>query len=147
MSLSTKVGGVWKDVSNVHTKVSGSWKQVSEVWTKVSGVWKLVWQYFSAALDDTSYFGSNGVISPGVPVSALAPVQCIVTGGQAPYTYLWTLTGGYDNLFNSTTANPTIRILSSTDRTESGTIYCTVTDALSNVTNTPTATWELEISG
>lgn len=38
--VSTRVGGVWKDVASVHTKVSGSWKTAADMPVNVGGVWK-----------------------------------------------------------------------------------------------------------
>ncbi len=35
-----KVGGNWKEVTELHTKVGGVWKAITEGWVNVSGVWK-----------------------------------------------------------------------------------------------------------
>ena len=43
MSISVKVNGAYKEMSDCKVKVAGAWKQAAAVYTKVNGVWKEVW--------------------------------------------------------------------------------------------------------
>lgn len=40
MSIHTKVGGAWKNVSEAYVKVGGAWKRCQNVYVKANGVWK-----------------------------------------------------------------------------------------------------------
>ena len=51
VQASVRVGGVWKDVSNIYTKVSGAWKEITAAYTKVSGDWK---DMFNSGVNFTS---------------------------------------------------------------------------------------------
>jgi hypothetical protein len=66
VQASVKVGGAWKDVSNIYTKVSGAWKEITAAYVKVSGAWK---DMFNSGLNFTataSGFGdTNGGNSSG----------------------------------------------------------------------------------
>jgi len=66
VQASVRVGGAWKDVSNIYTKVSGVWKQITAGYVRVSGAWKAL---FNSGLDFTSTasgFGdTNGGTSSG----------------------------------------------------------------------------------
>lgn len=54
MTMHTKVGGAWKDITEAHTKVGGSWKEITEGWTKVGGVWKQFYANFIPQLSECS---------------------------------------------------------------------------------------------
>ena len=138
MSSHIKVAGVWRDVQTMHVKVSGVWKQVSDAWLKVGGVWKQVYTALTAELNSSSYFGTG--FSPGF--ASVYP--SVIVEGTGPFTYVWTVTGVYSLLINETTADLTIR-LGTAPEYQTGTVYCTVTDALGNSVATPTSTWELEV--
>lgn len=43
MSLSVRVGGSWRNASDVHTRVGGAWKKATKVWVRVNGSWKEIW--------------------------------------------------------------------------------------------------------
>ena len=40
MSIHTRVGGAWKNVSEAYVKVGGAWKRCQNVYVKANGVWK-----------------------------------------------------------------------------------------------------------
>lgn len=40
MTAHTRIGGAWKDVTEIHAKVGGAWKEVTEGHTKIGGVWQ-----------------------------------------------------------------------------------------------------------
>ena len=48
MTLKTKVGGEWKDISTLKVKIGGEWKDVSTLYSKKDGAWVTV--YSSGAL-------------------------------------------------------------------------------------------------
>ena len=35
-----KIGGDWKDISNIYTKVSNAWKEVTAAYVNIGGAWK-----------------------------------------------------------------------------------------------------------
>ena len=61
-----KVGGVWKETTNMYTKVSGAWKEITAAYTKVSGTWKALFNSGVNFNQTSSGFGdTNGGTSSG----------------------------------------------------------------------------------
>jgi hypothetical protein len=54
-----RVGGVWKQPSQVFVKVAGSWKQVATVHCKVAGVWKQTTLAGPPAVPTLTYSAQN----------------------------------------------------------------------------------------
>ena len=51
VQASVRVGGAWKDVSNIYAKVSGAWKEITAAYTRVGGYWK---DMFNSGINFTS---------------------------------------------------------------------------------------------
>ena len=66
VQASVKVGGAWKDISNIYTKVSGAWKEITAAYTKVSGDWKALFNSGLNFIETSSGFGnSEGNLTSG----------------------------------------------------------------------------------
>jgi hypothetical protein len=66
VQASTKVGGVWKEVTDIQTKVSGVWKTVTAGYVKVSGAWKALFNSGLNFVSTAAGFGNtNGNTSSG----------------------------------------------------------------------------------
>jgi hypothetical protein len=66
VQASTKIGGVWKEVTGIQTKVSGAWKTVTAGYVKVSGAWKALFNSGLNFASTSSGFGNpNGNTSSG----------------------------------------------------------------------------------
>lgn len=65
-----KVGGEWKDITDIYTKVSGAWKQVTAAYVKVAGAWKAIFNSGVNFLSSAAGFGdATGNSSSGTPGS------------------------------------------------------------------------------
>lgn len=65
-----KVGGEWKDITDIYTKVSGVWKQVTAAYVKVAGAWKAIFNSGVEFLSSAAGFGDvTGNSSSGTPGS------------------------------------------------------------------------------
>jgi len=146
MSLSTKVGGLWKDVSTVHVKVGGVWKPVADGWTKVSGVWKLVYSALQARLNLLAYSASNFILFPGGPAVTAKFTASLIIEGTGPFTYQWYYTGVPSTVTSPTAATFTIRLIDNEAAEASGTVWCEVTDSYGNTVTADAAPWSLALT-
>ena len=143
MSLSAKVGGVWKDGATLSAKVSGAWKTVSSGWLKVGGVWKQFYAGLAAAVTG-DLTNSSPILFPPSPESVSVVASLDITG-TAPYTYLWSYTG-FPSTVSSTSGSTFTLTLTDGDPVEaSGTVECQVSDSYGNVVTTAAAAWSLSL--
>ena len=74
-----KVGGNWKDTSNLYYKVSGVWKEVTAAYVKVAGTWKAMFNSGINFISTAAGFGdATGNSSSGTPGSGGG--GCFVAG-------------------------------------------------------------------
>jgi len=59
VQASTKIGGVWKDMTSIQTKVSGVWKQVTAGYVRVSGAWKALFNSGLNFTETAAGFGNS----------------------------------------------------------------------------------------
>jgi hypothetical protein len=65
-----KVGGVWKDTTNIYYKVAGAWKQITAAYVKVAGTWKALFNSGISFISTAAGFGdATGNTSSGTPGS------------------------------------------------------------------------------
>ena len=66
VQASTKIGGVWTDITNIFTKISGEWKEITAGFVKISGDWKALFNSGIAFTSTSAGFGnSNGNTTSG----------------------------------------------------------------------------------
>jgi hypothetical protein len=66
VQASTKVSGVWQDVTNIYQKISGVWQEISAGYVKVSGDWKALFNSGITFSSTAAGFGdSSGGSSSG----------------------------------------------------------------------------------
>ena len=91
-----KVGGIWKEATQIQIKTGGVWKPITKAQLKVGGVWKTVWEnaVMTVVLSPPTYFAQDSGFALSGPVSGeLYGGSVVVTNGVAPYTYSWARVG------------------------------------------------------
>jgi hypothetical protein len=133
--LRVQVGGTAQTVKRI--KGMADLRTFKRVRVMVSGVMQTVFQFLNAVLSTDSVFGnvSGGSGSSDVTTSV---VSVTVTGGTAPFTYLWQETSNNSSytwvIGSSATASTsfTAQSLAPLDTAAAG-FTCTVTDADGNI--------------
>ena len=78
---STKISGVWTDVTNIYTKVSGVWREITEAYVKVSGTWRALFNSGISFVSTAAGFGdSSGSSSSGSGGSGGVGGGCFIAG-------------------------------------------------------------------
>ena len=132
-----QVGGVQQTIRRV--KGMADLRVFKRIRVMVSGVMQTVFQYLTVAASPISVFGSSS--SPGPTSTVTAPTSVFVTGGTAPFTYLWTEVeafGGTWTITNPTGAVTTFSITLDAGESGTATFINQVTDADGNVVFTNT---------
>jgi len=143
MSLSAKVGSVWKDGATLHAKVSGAWKTVSSGWLKVGGVWKQFYTALSAVVS-----GTLTVVEaiPSPPTAhTISAIAGLTLTGTAPYTYSWSYTGSPSSVSSATASTFTISLSAGFNLSRTGTVWCEVSDSYGNTVTTEAVPWSLTL--
>ena len=134
MAISAGNAGSWRTPTVISVGAGGSWRTVKNVWAGAGGTWRLCYTNISAALSTSSVSGS--ATAPGTATTG--PCTCNVTGGTAPYTYVWNLLTGTIGADSGTAATTTFSRGGSTPQVFTGTYNCTVTDAGGSTATTGT---------
>jgi hypothetical protein len=87
-------GGVLRTISRIRMRDAGNvLRTLSRVRMRdAAGTLRTVWQYFTATIPSTEHAVASGLASSGTVTSSSIAVT--VTGGTAPYTYLWQYVSG-----------------------------------------------------
>jgi hypothetical protein len=101
MTTHVKVGGAWKDITDVQTKQSAAWKTVNNVYVRVGGVWEQVF------VSSFVYTETISVDTADYDLNAKA-----ITGG-------W---NGTDDLQATITINPGIKVYGTSTGTPAFTV-------------------------
>ncbi|QBX36904.1 hypothetical protein E4M02_04320 [Brevundimonas sp. S30B] len=149
-SFNIKAGGAWRPAKAVHVNASGAWRAAKEVWVRSGGTWRKAWvnaPELTIIPMDAYGTGYSAEHSPG-----WATVDFYinsVSGGTTPYSYQWSYTdtgfGGVTVVGSSTATSFTLRLSGQAGTTSSGNVWCTVTDANGNSTDSALAYYQLEI--
>jgi hypothetical protein len=63
-----RIGGVWRDVSNISVRVGGTWREVQQGWARIAGVWR---EFFTASdyqlIASTTLTVAGNVVFTGIP--------------------------------------------------------------------------------
>ena len=66
VQANVKIGGVWKDISNIFTKISGVWKPITAGYVRVGGSWKALFNSGVNFIETSAGFGdASGSSSSG----------------------------------------------------------------------------------
>ena len=118
--LSVRVGGVLRPLKTLKIMDDGTLRTVASFVPPMS-----------VAISPTSTSGQTA--SPSAGMVETSPVVCAPTGGQAPFTYQWSLvSGAVVNITTPTNASTTFSY-PMFNSTRSGTARCQVTDSLGTI--------------
>lgn len=131
MPLKAVVNGVETDVEEMEVTVGNAQKRAARIEAWNGSAWKVVQSFappISLSVSPSSVFGSRNVAA--VVAVTTDAATATPTGGQAPYTYLWTQTSGQTAAIVSPFfATTTFRMTLGPGSFEQATFTCTVTDA------------------
>lgn len=131
MPLKVIVGSETKDVEAVRVYPATTAKRVTRIEAWNGSAWKLVQSFappISLAASPVASFASRNAAAVVAIISD--PVTAFVTGGTAPYSYLWTQTGGpAASIYSPTSATTKFAMGLGPGSSEDAQFTCTVTDS------------------
>src|SRR5690349_3453812 len=130
MSPDLRVGGSWRSITRGEMYRGGSWRTLTRGEIYKGGAWHPLFSFIQPMSVSVSPnpVTRTGHRSPVVSVN----VTATPTGGAAPYTYSWSVTGG----ITATAPTNAVTTMSASlvdGSTASGTATVTVTDSLGTV--------------
>jgi len=134
MAISVGASGSYRTPTVISVGAGGSWRTVQSAWVGAGGTWQPCYTNLSASLSVSSVSGST--TAPGTAVTG--PCTCNVAGGTAPYTYVWNTLTGTIGADSPNAATTTFSRGGSTPQVFTGTLSCTVTDAVGSTATTGT---------
>lgn len=128
-----RVGGAWAEADTRRVYQGGAWRTVRKAWVYASGSWR---QYFigadpmSAVVSPDEIFATSSMSTTVGSTAATA----VVTGGLAPFTYVWSVVsfdaGVSPTITNSTAASTAfVQTGVAASDTNTATFRVTVTDS------------------
>ena len=101
-----KQGSSWRKAKEIHVKQGSVWHKCKGVWEKQGSAWRKVFEGvpLSVAIPSSRY----GSAPKGQTASVtIAPT---VTGGSAPYTYIWIYVADSSGIHNSSIYGSTLTL-------------------------------------
>lgn len=139
MGMKVRKGGTWRDITAVQIFANGAWRQLQAIKIFKSSAWRTI------AFSTSSGGGGGGpmtlTVSPTSSTTERAaativspPYTATPTGGNAPYTYGWSIVTQDDRFYafgNAYVATTTITASSLIEGIEADVSFrCVVTDAV-----------------
>lgn len=134
MPLKVIVGSATKDAARAAVYPSTTAKRVNRIEAWNGSAWKLVQSFLTeltASASPSSASGAGGGFSPEVVTTNTVTIT--PAGGQAPYSYFWTLLEGSGVTIGSpATASTSFSTYLTVGNVATDTARCTVVDSLSS---------------
>lgn len=131
MPLDVIVGSATKDAARADVYPATTAKRVTRIEAYSGSAWKLVQSFappISLAASPVASFASRNAAAVVAIISD--PVTAFVTGGTAPYSYLWTQTGGpAASIYSPTSASSQFAMGLGPGSSETSSFTCTATDS------------------
>lgn len=124
-----RVSGTWPTMTSGLAYADSAWRPLIKARAFIAGAWREVATFVPPLTLAASTSDAYGSRLGGGTVTTL-PVSVTPTGGQAPYTYLWTRLSGFGSVTSPALPETTFSQSVGNGDEVSGVFRCTATDNL-----------------